>query len=36
MFNVENSIFDYNWCYDSSKGSVKEITGNMYSSIFEH
>ncbi|TVL57385.1 VWA domain-containing protein [Brachyspira hyodysenteriae] len=36
MFNVENSIFDYNWCYDSSKGSVKEITGNMYSSIFGH
>ena len=34
MFNVENSIFDYNWCYDSSRGSVKEITGNMYSSIF--
>ena len=36
MFNVENSIFDYNWCYDSSRGSVKEITGNMYSSIFGH
>ncbi|MEI0487756.1 VWA domain-containing protein [Brachyspira intermedia] len=36
MFNVENSIFDYNWCYDSSRGSVKDITGNMYSSIFGH
>ena len=34
MFNVKNSIFDYNWCYDSSNASVKEITGNMYSNIF--
>lgn len=34
LFNVKNSIFDYNWCYDSSKGSVKEITENMYSNIF--
>ncbi|WP_300716647.1 VWA domain-containing protein, partial [uncultured Brachyspira sp.] len=34
MFNIENSIFDYNWCYDSSIGSVKEITGYMYSTIF--
>ncbi|ADG72875.1 VWA domain-containing protein [Brachyspira murdochii] len=34
LFNVKNSIFDYNWCYDSSRGSVKEITENMYSNIF--
>ncbi|WP_297277982.1 VWA domain-containing protein [uncultured Brachyspira sp.] len=31
MFNVGKSLFDYNWCYDSSMGSVKEITENMYS-----
>ncbi|MBW5380816.1 VWA domain-containing protein, partial [Brachyspira hampsonii] len=36
LFNVKNSIFDYNWCYDSSRGSVKEITGDMYSSIFRN
>ncbi|MEI0604672.1 VWA domain-containing protein [Brachyspira alvinipulli] len=34
MFNVGKSLFDYNWCYDSSMGSVKEITENMYSNIF--
>ena len=36
MFNVENSIFDYNWCYDSSSASVREITGNMYSNMFSN
>lgn len=34
MFNVGKSLFDYNWCYDSSSGSVKEVTKNMYSNIF--
>ena len=34
MFNVGKSLFDYNWSYDSSMGSVKEITENMYSNIF--
>ncbi|WP_300369664.1 VWA domain-containing protein [Brachyspira sp.] len=34
MFNLGESLFDYNWCYDFFSGSVKEITENMYSSIF--
>lgn len=30
MFDIEKSLFDYNWCYDSSNASVKEIMRNMY------
>ncbi|MEI0477107.1 VWA domain-containing protein [Brachyspira pulli] len=33
MLNTEKSLFDYNWYYDSSISSIKEITENMYSSI---
>ena len=33
MLNTEKSLFDYNWYYDSSTSSIKEITENMYSSI---
>ena len=33
MFNLKESLFDYNWVYDASTSSVKEITGKMYDNI---
>ena len=36
LFNIGKSIFDYNWCYDSLRSSVREITGNMYTTIFSY
>ena len=36
MFNVGKSLFDYNWCYDSSSGSAREVTKNMCSNIFNY
>lgn len=33
MFDLKESLFDYNWVYDASTSSVKEITGKMYDNI---
>lgn len=33
MFNLKESLFDYNWVYEASTSSVKEITGKMYDNI---
>ena len=33
MFDLKESLFDYNWVYDASASSVKEITGKMYDNI---
>lgn len=33
MFDLKESLFDYNWGYDASTSSVKEITGKMYDNI---
>lgn len=33
MFDLKESLFDYNWVYEASTSSVKEITGKMYDNI---
>ena len=33
MFDLKKSLFDYNWVYEASTSSVKEITGKMYDNI---
>ena len=36
IFDIEKSLFDYNWYYDFFSASVKEITGNIYTTIFTY
>ncbi len=36
MFDLKESLFDYNLVYDASTSSVKEITGKMYDNILNN
>lgn len=36
MVNLNESIFDYNWVYDSASSSIKDITGKMYGNILNN